>query len=727
MPQTFKRIVTNVHNITLSYTTSHGKRVSLYKDLRFVGDNPPVVGHDQSEQCHLPTGWMALPSRGPRVYGNKTDYILNGMSVWKEVSVDTHGNVTISVGGRPVDPGYIGMPSSLVTMNLHTYLQVVGSTPVCIGREVDNSHKNSVVYNVNGVCTQRKHSRTCHGLMTVLSRGQLCRRCHSISTSVNSTQAEEERTENITEEECVLTGNELDETDINDMMNKLFPNANQKLLDFLRTQSEMCRAEVQGKDHRSRRWPDSVVGTSLSIWIASPVSYRILQSFLYLPTERLLQLQKNSIDKEPGINQDMIHWMSQECDRTATKKEGGIIFDEMSIQPGIQLEPHQDGLKMFGYVDFGPHNNGIHELSKGSGGLQLATSVLQFVFLAYNGFRFPVAYMLAAGINTGQLVSLFWDLVNNLKLAGFFVSYVCMDGAAINRAFVNLVCGPTAPVGRNIVYLNSKLSCIMDFSHVVKKIRNSLYASGVGEHHKRQLKTPIGLILWKHFQDAYQWDYSNNFLRIHRKLTKDHFFLNCTLKMRNHLAEQVLNSDMLYLMEKFQETLPQPSQLNATLSLLRITSSFINIFRSPEPVTNLQDDRLTQLSTILVFFDDWHDHCKKEKYHNSKLTFITNECYTDLRYCILGFLSLCQERLQHSSIVPRMVNSDVCENIFCQQRATYSGANANPDACHYRYKCATMHDAPHMYWGMVFTLWITHGSFTKLGWCGWHAVWLIYG
>ena len=212
----------------------------------------------------------------------------------------------------------------------------------------------------------------------------------------------------------------------------------------------------------------------------------------------------------------MIHWMSQECDRTAAEKEGKIIFDEMTIQPGIQLEPHQDGLKMFGYVDCGPHNNGIHELSKGSGGLQLATSVLQFVFLVYNGFRFPVAYMLAAGINTGQLVSLFWDLVNSLKLAGFFVSHVCIDGVAINRAFVNLVCGPSAPVGRNIVYSNSKLSCIMDFSRVVKKIRIILYASGVGEHHKRQLKrqlkTPIGLILWKHFQDAYQWDNSNNLL-----------------------------------------------------------------------------------------------------------------------------------------------------------------------------------------------------------------------
>ena len=112
-----------------------------------------------------------------------------------EASVNTHVNVTISVARRRADPGYVGMSSFLVTMNLDIYFQMASSTPMCMGWEVDNSHKNGVAYNVNGVCTQRKQSSTCHGLMTVLSRGQLCRRCHIISASVTTTQSDEERAE----------------------------------------------------------------------------------------------------------------------------------------------------------------------------------------------------------------------------------------------------------------------------------------------------------------------------------------------------------------------------------------------------------------------------------------------------------------------------------------------------------------------------------------------------
>ena len=135
----------------------------------------------------------------------------------------------------------------------------------------------------------------------------------------------------------------------------------------------------------------------------------------------------------------------------------------MNIQPGVQLEPHHDGLRMFGYVDYGKYNNGISEATKSDCGFQLAASALQFVFLAYNGFRFPLCYMLTKCLTAGQLISLFWDLLNQLKSAGFYASYTCMDGAAINRTFVNLICGHTVPVARSIVYLNRNLMCIMDF------------------------------------------------------------------------------------------------------------------------------------------------------------------------------------------------------------------------------------------------------------------------
>ena len=43
-------------------------------------------------------------------------------------------------------------------------------------------------------------------------------------------------------------------------------------------------------------------------------------------------------------------------------------------------------------------------------------------------------------------------------------------------------------------------------------------------------------------------------MRIHPKITDEHIFLTKPSKMRNHLAEEVLDKDMLNLMTKFQES-----------------------------------------------------------------------------------------------------------------------------------------------------------------------------
>ena len=95
----------------------------------------------------------------------------------------------------------------------------------------------------------------------------------------------------------------------------------------------------------------------------------------------------------------------------------------------------------------------------------------------------------------------------------------------------------------------------MDISHVIKKIRNSLYSTGHEQDHKHLINHPFGFIEWAHFRDAYMWDNVNHTLRIHCTLTDEHFYLNKALKMRNHLAEQVLNSDMLLLMQQYTKSL----------------------------------------------------------------------------------------------------------------------------------------------------------------------------
>jgi hypothetical protein len=60
----------------------------------------------------------------------------------------------------------------------------------------------------------------------------------------------------------------------------------------------------------------------------------------------------------------------------------------------------------------------------------------------------------------------------------------------------------------------------------------------------------------------------------------------------------------------------------------------------------------------------------------------------DLESCIIGFIELCSKLLTHENnvnifLTPALINSDVVENEFNQQRSTYNGANTNPNALQY--------------------------------------------
>lgn len=57
------------------------------------------------------------------------------------------------------------------------------------------------------------------------------------------------------------------------------------------------------------------------------------------------------------------------------------------------------------------------------------------------------------------------------------------------------------------------------------------------------------LILWRHWKDAMEWDDQKHLLKIYHKLTYNHIEPNSSELMRNHLAVDVLNSEMLHLMK----------------------------------------------------------------------------------------------------------------------------------------------------------------------------------
>jgi hypothetical protein len=228
----------------------------------------------------------------------------------------------------------------------------------------------------------------------------------------------------------------------------------------------------------------------------------------------------------------------------------------------------------------------------------------------------------------------------------------------------------------------------MDYSHVMKKLRNNIYSSG----HKgtRLLLLPsVKDIRWQYWIKAFEWDQTNP-IQIHKKLKRDHVYLNSESKMKNHLAEEVLDTDMLQLIMEYKISEGvNGCHLDGVIQLLESTSAIIKVFRDRRPLNSMSDHRLKELKQAHLWFLTWESAVLGDNNNsverNKRL--ISDKSRYDLASCIVGFNELCKQcllDLPGASIVPSRLNSDVLENEFSQQRGLHNGADTNPNYATYQ-------------------------------------------
>jgi hypothetical protein len=154
--------------------------------------------------------------------------------------------------------------------------------------------------------------------------------------------------------------------------------------------------------------------------------------------------------------------------------------------------------------------------------------------------------------------------------------------------------------------------------------------------------------------------------------------------MRNRLAEDVLNENMLHLMICYKRSLgDKGEELQGSIELLQQTSVLVKNFRNAQPITSYSDKRLDDNRRVLGWFRTWQEsnksvaHLKKKDLEKSLFSYQTME---DIVSLLTGFDEICNIHFQStsSSIIPNRVNSDVVENVFSQQRGLHNGANTNP-------------------------------------------------
>ena len=136
--------------------------------------------------------------------------------------------------------------------------------------------------------------------------------------------------------------------------------------------------------------------------------------------------------------------------------------------------------------------------------------------------------------------------------------------------------------------------------------------NGLLPTHKKTLIYESHYIFWEHWYKAYQWDIAVNPFKIYQQLTMEHFFLTSQSKMRNKLAEDVLNENMLHLVQCYQKSLPDSGEnLEGSIEFLKQTSVLVRNFRDQRAICEYQDKRLDENRAVLSWFKGWEASVKE--------------------------------------------------------------------------------------------------------------------
>ena len=315
----------------------------------------------------------------------------------------------------------------------------------------------------------------------------------------------------------------------------------------------------------------------------------------------------------------------------------------------------------------------------------MANHVLQLVFHSFGGFRWPIAFFASATATAHQLYLIIWEAIDLLGEYGFDVSYIMMDGASTNRSLTNMMIQGDLRAANfnitNIYDVTEEITIVQDIKHVFKKIRNGLESSRTANKtgKGRYLLANGSPITWDYWVNAYHYNLEQGGIRVHPRLTKEHIELSTTNKMRNHLATDVLDHNMFYLMKACQASSNEPKVYDAVVTLLGHTAKLVEVFDDPRPIASVEDTRLNDISDSLKFFNDWEANCK-----NQAKELLTRETRDDLNSSVAGFIQVCQRVIPKGvGVRPKFFNSDLIENFFCQQRGIRNGLNTNPTIAQY--------------------------------------------
>ncbi|CAC5382466.1 unnamed protein product [Mytilus coruscus] len=282
-----------------------------------------------------------------------------------------------------------------------------------------------------------------------------------------------------------------------------------------------------------------------------------------LPSGGLLQRYKNFVPQNSGVNIELFRWMlntAKKMKLPMSGYHGGLVHDETKIQEDLVINTKGCENQLVGWVDTGDEGESLKILKEKTVNKTLATEVLQVSFLGYTD----------GGQQNREFMKIHFDNDMDAKIKKY-----CSE---------------------SLVNPEKKVAHLQDFSHNMKKLRNAVLSSGINKFHTRTLTRNGLTIVWEQCINAAKWDEEKNSRRVHYKLTSSHLHPDSAEKIRNHLAEEVLNEDMLHLMKEYRNSLLNGVVLDSAIEFLEHTSILVSVFRDKRPILS----SLTQEFNCLI-------------------------------------------------------------------------------------------------------------------------------
>lgn len=245
----------------------------------------------------------------------------------------------------------------------------------------------------------------------------------------------------------------------------------------------------------------------------------------------------------PGINQRVVENLKKVTKKLSNaEKYCCILFDEMSIQPGLHYNKYKDVLE--GFVTYGEEKY-----------CRLADHALVFMIQGiFRKWKQPLAFMFSEGsVSSAQLAVLIKKIVRKLLYCGLNpIACVCDQGSS-NRAAINSLIAESKAnyaaknIDHNIFGFevdNHEVVPLFDYPHLIKCIRNNLLTKYLLYTYKGRESTAS----WQHIVTIYKWDTPTKYFSHFTKLTDAHVLPEKINKMKVKCCTQVFSQSLGKLM-----------------------------------------------------------------------------------------------------------------------------------------------------------------------------------